>query len=72
MAVAGIVQGPSIGLILHSWLAVSYAIIGSLLWNYAVRPLEESDLKERFGKEFQQYRDTVPCWIPHVPKTQRS
>ncbi len=29
-------------------------------------------LKERFGEEFQQYRDTVRCWIPKVSKTQRS
>ena len=64
MAVAGIVQGSAIGLILQSWLVIAYAVVGSLVWNYAVRPLEESDLKERFGAEFQQYRDTVRCWIP--------
>ncbi|MFE4226922.1 methyltransferase family protein [Arthrobacter sp. NPDC056886] len=64
MAVAGIVQGAAIGLILQSWLVIAYAAVGSLVWNYAVRPLEESDLKERFGEEFQQYRDTVRCWIP--------
>jgi protein-S-isoprenylcysteine O-methyltransferase Ste14 len=70
MAVAGIVQGAAIGLILQSWLVIAYAVVGSLVWNYAVRPLEESDLKERFGEEFQQYRDTVRCWIPKVSKTQ--
>lgn len=72
MAVAGIVQGAGIGLILQSWLVVVYAVVGSLVWNYAVRPLEESDLKERFGEEFQQYRDTVRCWIPQLSETQRS
>lgn len=64
MAAAGILQGAAIGLILESWLVVAYAVVGSLLWNYAVRPLEESDLHERFGEEFQQYRETVRCWIP--------
>ena len=64
MAVAGIVQGAAIGLILQSWLVIAYAVVGSLVWNYAVRPLEESDLNERFGEEFQQYRDTVRCCIP--------
>ena len=44
MAVAGIVQGAAIGLILQSWLVIAYAVVGSLVWNYAVRPLEESDL----------------------------
>ena len=72
MALAGILQGAAIGLILQSWLVVAYAVVGSLVWNYVVRPLEESDLKERFGDEFQQYRDTVRCWVPQVSKTQRS
>ena len=72
MAVAGIVQGAAIGLILQSWLVIAYAVVGSLVWNYAVRPLEESDLLERFGDEFNRYRDTVRCWIPQASKTQRS
>ena len=72
MAVAGIVQGAAVGLILQSWLVIAYSVLGSLVWNYAVRPLEESDLKERFGEEFRHYRETVRCWIPQVPTTRRS
>lgn len=72
MAVAGIVQGAAIGLMLHSWLVVAYAVAGSLVWNYAVRPLEESDLQERFGVEFQKYRGTVSCWVPRLPGTRNS
>ncbi len=68
MAVAGIAQGVAVGLILSSWLVIAYAIAGSLLWNYAVRPLEEADLEQRFGDQFQHYRHTVSCWIPRVPK----
>jgi len=71
MAVAGILQGAAVGIILQAWLVVAYAVVGSLVWNYAVRPLEEADLKKRFGEEFQQYRDTVRCWIPHSPETHR-
>lgn len=71
MAVAGIVQGAAVGIILQAWLVVAYAVVGSLVWNYAVRPLEESDLKKRFGDDFQQYRDAVRCWIPRVSKTRR-
>ncbi|WP_224165963.1 isoprenylcysteine carboxylmethyltransferase family protein [Arthrobacter sp. StoSoilA2] len=66
MAVAGITQGAAVGLILGSWLVVAYAVLGSLLWNYAVRPLEEADLEERFGAEFIRYRESVRCWIPRV------
>jgi protein-S-isoprenylcysteine O-methyltransferase Ste14 len=72
MAVAGVVQGAAVGLILQSWIVVAYAVAGSLVWNYAVRPLEEFDLKERFGDEFQRYHDTVSCWIPRMSRKARS
>jgi protein-S-isoprenylcysteine O-methyltransferase Ste14 len=68
MAVAGITQGVAVGLILSSWLVIAYAVVGSVLWNYAVRPLEESDLEARFGREFQNYRAAVRCWIPRIPR----
>lgn len=64
MAVSGIVQGVAVGLILSSWLVVGYALAGSLLWNYVIRPFEEADLERRFGADFRRYRDTVRCWIP--------
>lgn len=64
MAVSGITQGVAVGLIMSSWLVVAYAVVGSLLWNFAIRPLEESDLEARFGEPFRQYRDSVRCWIP--------
>lgn len=67
MAVSGFVQGVAVGLALSSWMVVVYAVLGSLLWNFAVRPLEEADLEARFGDEFRRYRDTVRCWIPGSP-----
>jgi protein-S-isoprenylcysteine O-methyltransferase Ste14 len=72
MAIAGIVQGVAVGLILSSWLVIVYAIAGSMLWNYAIRPLEEADLEKRFGEEFERYRKAVQCWIPRVPSIQHS
>ena len=68
MAVSGIAQGVAVGLLLSSWLVVVYALLGSLLWNYAVRPFEEADLEERFGDEYRRYRDSVRCWVPGVPR----
>ncbi|MBM7472662.1 isoprenylcysteine carboxylmethyltransferase family protein [Subtercola frigoramans] len=68
MAVSGFVQGVAVGLILESWLVIAYAVAGSLLWNYAVRPHEEADLEQRFGDEFRRYRDTVRCWVPQIPR----
>lgn len=68
MAVAGILQGVAVGLILSSWLVVAYAVVGSLLWNYAVRPSEEADLEARFGDDFLRYARNVRCWWPRVPR----
>ena len=68
MAVSGIAQGVAVGLLMSSWLVVVYALLGSLLWNYAIRPLEEADLEERFGEDYRRYRDSVRCWIPGTPK----
>ncbi|MEV7608894.1 methyltransferase [Microbacterium sp. NPDC089320] len=72
MAVAGIAQGISVGLILGSWLVVAYSLFGSVLWNSVVRPLEEADLQERFGAEFLEYSGRVSCWMPVRPAVSRA
>jgi len=66
MAVAGIVQGVAVGLVVSSWLVVAYAIVGSVIWNLAVRPQEEGDLEARFGNDFRRYRTAVRCWMPRL------
>lgn len=71
MAVAGITQGVAVGLLLSSWLVVVYALAGSLIWNFAVRPHEEADLEQRFGDEFRRYRQAVSCWVPGAGLSQR-
>jgi len=73
MAMAGIVQGIAIGILFSSWLVIAYAVIGSVIWNLAVRPHEEADLEQRFGAEFDRYRDAVRCWIPRLnPVSERA
>lgn len=64
MAVAGLVQGVSVGLIAGSWLVVFYGLVGSMIWNWVVRPHEEADLVARFGEEFLDYQRCVSCWVP--------
>lgn len=71
MAVSGIAQGVAVGLIAGSWLVVLYALIGSLIWNWVVRPLEEQDLHERFGVEFAEYCAAVSCWVPRLRPVRR-
>jgi protein-S-isoprenylcysteine O-methyltransferase Ste14 len=66
MAVAGIVQGVGVGLILQSWLVVVWALAGSLVWNYAIRPHEEADLVRTFGDDYRRYSDHVRCWVPRL------
>lgn len=66
MAVSGIAQGVGVGLLLGSPLVVAYALCGALVWNYAVRPWEEDDLLRRFGGDYLDYRDAVPCWLPRL------
>jgi protein-S-isoprenylcysteine O-methyltransferase Ste14 len=66
MAVSGIVQGVAVGLVLSSWLVVVYALLGSMLWNFAIRPHEELDLELRFGDPYRRYRDSVRCWVPRI------
>ena len=64
MAVSGIGQGMMVALFLGSPLVALYALMGSLIWQLIFRPLEEDDLRARFGTEFEKYCEAVKCWIP--------
>lgn len=66
MAVAGIGQGISVGLIYGSYFVVAYSLIGAILWHVIVRPDEEQDLESRFGQQFLNYKCKVSCWIPDL------
>lgn len=66
MALAGIAQGVAVGLMAGSWLVVVYALCGSLVWNWVVRPLEESDLLERFAAAYAEYAHGARCWMPRL------
>lgn len=67
MAVSGIGQGLAVSLFLGSPFVAIYALMGSAIWQVIFRPLEEDDLKKRFGEPYQEYMRAVKCWIPRFP-----
>ncbi|MBV6458673.1 MAG: hypothetical protein HONBIEJF_01807 [Fimbriimonadaceae bacterium] len=62
MAMTGIAQGVGVGVAMGSWLIITYAVCGALLWDLCVRPLEERHLQDCFGETYRRYRMAVPCW----------
>lgn len=66
MAIAGIGQGLSISILFWSIHILIYTIIGAILWQFVVRPLEEKDMIERFGNDYLKYKNRVKCWIPNT------
>ena len=64
MAIAGLGQGIAIAIYFSSIHLVAYTILGAIVWQYVVRPIEERDMKNRFGEEYELYRQRVKCWVP--------
>ena len=68
MAISGIGQGLLVGLLLGSPLVILYALSGGLIWQFIFRRLEEDDMVERFGEDYEEYRRNVRCWIPNFTR----
>lgn len=66
MAVSGIGQGLAVALFLGSPLVAVYAVMGSAIWQFIFRPLEEDDMADRFGESYENYRKAVRCWVPQT------
>lgn len=64
MAISGVGQGLAVALFLGSPLVFGYAIMGAFIWQLIFRPLEEEDLRARFGADYESYRRAVRCWLP--------
>lgn len=64
MAVAGLGQGIAVAVYTSSLLVLAYVLLGTLVWQYVVRPLEEEDLRSHFGDPYEQYQREVRCWLP--------
>ncbi|HEX8565244.1 MAG TPA: isoprenylcysteine carboxylmethyltransferase family protein [Pyrinomonadaceae bacterium] len=66
MAISGVGQGLTVALWTGSPLVLIYALMGGAIWQVIFRPLEEEDLGQRFGTDYENYRRNVRCWIPHL------
>jgi protein-S-isoprenylcysteine O-methyltransferase Ste14 len=64
MAIAGIGQGLAIATCFQSVPIMMYSILGGLVWQLVVRPIEERDMTQRFGESYLEYCRRVSCWIP--------
>lgn len=64
MAVAGVGQGISVAIAYLSVPILIYSILGAIVWQVVVKPIEERDLEARFGESYDEYRNRVGCWIP--------
>lgn len=71
MALSGIAQGLVVALYYGSPLVAVYALMGSAIWQFVFRSLEEDDLLKRFGDEFKDYMENVRCWIPNLKPYQK-
>ena len=66
MAISGIGQGLAVSLYHGSFFLWVYALIGAFAWQLIFRPLEEEDLLQRFGADYQAYMQAVRCWRPRL------
>jgi protein-S-isoprenylcysteine O-methyltransferase Ste14 len=67
MSIAGLGQGIAVSIYLSSIPVFIYVLVGGIIWQFAVRPLEEINMRERFGPEYDEYRQKVKLWIPKIP-----
>ena len=68
MAIAGIGQGIAIAVVFQSVPVLIYSLLGVVVWHLVVRPFEERDMEQRFGRSYLEYRQRVSCWIPTFGK----
>ena len=66
MAIAGVGQSIAVSIAFSSISVLTYALLGAVLWHTVVRPLEENNMRVRFGSDFDDYRKRVACWIPKL------
>jgi protein-S-isoprenylcysteine O-methyltransferase Ste14 len=67
MYLGGFLVLAGFGLIERSAAITIFAALWLLLVHLAVVLLEEPDLRRKFGESYEDYRRTVPRWLPRSP-----
>jgi protein-S-isoprenylcysteine O-methyltransferase Ste14 len=60
------------GLYLRSFSILILSLASLVLAHLFVILYEERDLRDRFGASYEEYCNSVPRWIPTVPRTKQS
>ena len=69
LAVAAVILGQAA--VLGRWLLVAYTLVfGVIVWSF-VHWYEEPTLNRQFGPAYEEYRATVPGWLPRRPHKRR-
>jgi len=66
MAIGGTAKCLAVGLWLGSAGTVLCVLVGAIVWQVLIRPIEERELLERFGESYAHYRSAVRCWLPRL------
>lgn len=61
LSIAGLGQGVAVSAYTGSLLVLGYVLLGTAIWQYVARPVEEEDLLARFGTQYERYRRDVKC-----------
>jgi protein-S-isoprenylcysteine O-methyltransferase Ste14 len=51
---------------------LAYAVLVAIAFHFFVLGYEEPTLEERFGHSYEEYRRTVPRWIPRMKTASRT
>lgn len=65
MVVGTVLQGFGVGVARGSIPLMLVFAMAALFWNVVVRPRDEDQLQRSFGRDYELYRRSVRCWMPH-------
>ncbi len=72
MYIGGLISLLAFGLVLRSASVVLFALGWSFITHLGVVYLEESDLRRKFGKSYDEYCRAVPRWFPWLSERKQA